>query len=1050
MIHDLDLTDSQRKAVEHLGSPLLVEAGPGSGKTEVVIERVKFLTQKGGFNPSEILCITFTVKAAEEMRNRLEDDGIDTSQMTIMNYHAFYHELLEKNKSYTGLGHSKIVSRATLLVWALENIDNFKFNDEIDISQNSISSEIEAIIDGMSTFRDSLLSHEELQQYIDKKKSGTLSYRDADEVIYVKKLENLAEVYKKCEEFKKRQDVMDFDDIIGFTYLLLTDPTTKHVVERLKRTYKYVLIDEFQDNNFAQFEIAKQLVTDGNITAVGDSDQSIYRFQGAYPEIFEDFNKSFPNCTEILLDVNFRSPPSVVELSTELLKQDPSRKPKELRSHKTSSEKVHVIGCNVRHDQTEYVKQNIQNLLDDKKLKVSPRDIAVLSRKQIHGKDIAEGLTALGIPVNYVGKSNTYSSPSARTLFAYLRIVAEPSHTGIQITKILRDHGITEINISKINREANSRAYGKTDGDYVYEVLSDLASSDPHMSDITQQDQIKELYKKIQSVIEFSNGNSLTRILFQIGRVETNIFASVFTDSFENYIERSVLLDIEANASELEYIKSNATIKDFLSYIEKLQNFDVETDQGVGYNNSVQVSTIHQSKGKQFDYVFVIDASATRMPMNYTEKSYYVPREISKGLIPVEDSKAYFINEERRLLYVAMTRTKTKLHVTYPTHSDGGRNSNPSKFLQPLKLEENPNINFSIFASAFTAKTQTTTATSLVDVLKKEKRELAIKNIHEGNYKSVVNNLIELEKISVYEKTQSTLEFNAEKFLKTENDENIDKQLLGSAIPTINVTNLRYSNSAFNSYEQCPLAFKFGRVWNAQSSSVDPFAKNNHMYIGNVFHSVVQRAADPNDLDSKHDHAKLVEVLEDEWDSREFLYSPKKEEIHAFEMVKKLLESYQDWSEKNPNKVVGVELEFNLKIGGKLVKGYIDRLEVTPDGKYHVVDYKTGDPKTVDAENDTQLNLYAEACRRNCLNGIKLKGITLPEQAMLFYPKKDEGHREYPYKVDTVKIDEIILQLEETIKKVGAHEFPPKPGIACNSCDFKTVCEFAAPIRKRT
>jgi len=436
--------------------------------------------------------------------------------------------------------------------------------------------------------------------------------------------------------------------------------------------------------------------------------------------------------------------------------------------------------------------------------------------------------------------------------------------------------------------------------------------------------------------------------------------------------------------------------------------------------------------------------------MNYTEKSYYVPREISKGLIPVEDSKAYFINEERRLLYVAMTRTKTKLHVTYPTHSDGGRNSNPSKFLQPLKLEENPNINFSIFASAFTAKTQTTTATSLVDVLKKEKRELAIKNIHEGNYKSVINNLIELEKISVYEKTQSTLEFNVEKFLKTENDENIDKQLLGSVIPTINVTNLRYSNSAFKSYEQCPLAFKFERVWNAKSSSVDPFAKNNHMYIGTVFHSVVQRAADPNDLDGKHDHAKLVEVLEDEWDSREFLYSPKKEEIHAFEMVKKLLESYQDWSEKNPNKVVGVELEFNLKIGDKLVKGYIDRLEVTPDGKYHVVDYKTGDPKTVDAENDTQLNLYAEACRRNCLNGIKLKGITLPEQAMLFYPKKDEGHREYPYKVDTVKIDEIILQLEETVKKVDAHEFPPKPGIACNSCDFKTVCEFAAPIRKRT
>ena len=931
----------------------------------------------------------------------------------------------------------------------MENIDNFNFNDEIDISQNSISEEIEAIIDGISTFRDSLLSSDELQDYIDKKKSGALSYRDAYEVIYVKKLENLAEVYRKCDEFKKRQDVMDFDDIIGLTYLLLTDPTTKHVVKELQRIYKYVLIDEFQDNNFAQFEIAKQIVTDGNITAVGDSDQSIYRFQGAYPQIFDDFRKSFPDCNEILLDVNFRSPPSVVELSTELLQQDPSRTPKKLKSHKTSSEKVHIIGCNMRHDQTDYVKQNIQNLLNDKKLKVSPRDIAVLSRKQVHGKDIAEGLTALGIPVNYVGKSNIYSSPSARTLFAYLRIVTEPSHSGIQITKILRDHGITEINISKINREANNRAYEKTDGDYVLDVLSDLSSSDPHMSEITQQDQITELYKKIKSMIEFSNGNNLTRILFHIGRVETDIFANVFTDSFENYVERSVLLDIEANASELEYIKSNATVKDFLSYIEKLENFDVETDQGVGYNNSVQVSTIHQSKGKQFDYVFVIDVSPRRLPKDYTEKSYYVPREISKGLIPVEDPEAYFINEERRLLYVAMTRTKTKLHVTYPTHQKGGHNSNPSKFLTPLNIEKNPNIDFEIFTSAFTATTGTATATSPVDVLKKEKRELAIKNIREGNYKSVLDNLIELEKISVYEETQSTDGFEAEKFLEVKSDDVVDKQLAEGTIPTINVTNLRYSYNAFNTYEGCPLAFKFARVWKAQSSSVDPFAKNNHMYIGTVFHTVVQRAADPNDLDGKHDHAKLVEVLEDEWDTKQFLYSPKKEEGRAIETVKELLEVYQEWSEKNPNKVIGVEVEFNITIGGKLVKGYIDRLEVTPEGKYHVVDYKTGDPSTVDAENDTQLNLYAEACKRNCLKGITLQGNTLPEQAMLFFPKKDEGHREYPYKVDTGKVDEVILHLEETIKKVNAHEFPPKPGIACNNCNFKTVCEFAAPVKTK-
>ena len=164
--------------------------------------------------------------------------------------------------------------------------------------------------------------------------------------------------------------------------------------------------------------------------------------------------------------------------------------------------------------------------------------------------------------------------------------------------------------------------------------------------------------------------------------------------------------------------------------------------------------------------------------------------------------------------------------------------------------------------------------------------------------------------------------------------------------------------------------------------------------------------------------------------------------------MKKLLEVYQEWSENNPNKVIGVEVDFNMKIGGKMVKGYIDRLEITPEGKYHVVDYKTGDPKNVDAENDRQLNLYAEACRRNCLKDIKLEGDTVPEQAMLFYPKKDEGHREYPYKVDTDKIDEIISGIEEDIiKKVDAHEFPATPGIVCNDCHYKTICKFAAPIK---
>ena len=275
------LNKEQKEAVEHIGSPLLVSAGPGSGKTRVITERVKFLL-KNGFKPSEILCLTFTVKAGQEMKQRLDDDGIDTTEIEINNYHSFFHEILEKNKMSTGFGRGNIVDRASFLVWGMENIDSFGFNSSIEI-RNNAAEIIEAMI--------------------------------------------------------------DFDDIIVLTYHLLHDKTKKHILTQLKNKYKYILIDEFQDNNFAQFEIVKTLVTDENITVVGDSDQSIYRFQGAYPEIFADFKKTYPNYKEIQLIKNYRNSDSVVKVSSQLLMQSSTHVPKQLVSTKSSKEKVSVVGC---------------------------------------------------------------------------------------------------------------------------------------------------------------------------------------------------------------------------------------------------------------------------------------------------------------------------------------------------------------------------------------------------------------------------------------------------------------------------------------------------------------------------------------------------------------------------------------------------------------------------------------------------------------------------------------------------------------------------------
>ena len=381
----------QQMAVEHIGSPLLISAGPGSGKTRVIIERIKFLL-KNGLKPSEILCLTFSEKAADELKSRLEKDPeikekIDISEMQISTYHSFCRNLLLENTISTGLGMSGgILDRPVFLVWGSQNIDKFGFDKHIEIKNNAAEL-IEKMIDGISVFNDELISSEELENYVAKKLKDISNIKDIEELEYIHMLDNLVKIYKSYDKFKKEIDVMDYDDLIVETNKLLENKDKPHVIKLAQQKYKHILIDEFQDNNFAQYSIVKKLTKDGNVTVVGDADQNIYRFQGAYTQIFENFKKDFSNCTEVLLSKNYRNPISVINLSTQLLDQDKYREPKKITPTKNDDYKVKVIECSSEYAQAEFVKNKIQELL-----KTNPNytfsDFAILSRKQKDGLNV--------------------------------------------------------------------------------------------------------------------------------------------------------------------------------------------------------------------------------------------------------------------------------------------------------------------------------------------------------------------------------------------------------------------------------------------------------------------------------------------------------------------------------------------------------------------------------------------------------------------------------------------------------------------------------------
>ena len=349
LIINMQFDEEKLLAIEHTGSPLLVTAGPGSGKTRVITERIKFLL-KTGLKPSEILCLTFSEKAANELKERIQEDEdvkekIDISEMAISTYHSFCRHLLLDNTIHTGLGmKGGVIDRPMFLVWGVQNIDKFEFDEHIEIGNNA-SEIIEKMIDGISVFNDALITPEELESFVQKRLQDPSLMKDVDEVEYMHLLDNLTKIYKEYVKFKKEKDIMDFDDLIVESNKLLANKEKPHALKVAQEKYKHILIDEFQDNNYAQFAIVKKLVSNGNVTAVGDADQNIYRFQGAYTEIFQDFKKEYPDHTEVVLAKNWRNPKNVIAVSNQLLEQDTFREAKKIVPTKDDSQKVNVVEC---------------------------------------------------------------------------------------------------------------------------------------------------------------------------------------------------------------------------------------------------------------------------------------------------------------------------------------------------------------------------------------------------------------------------------------------------------------------------------------------------------------------------------------------------------------------------------------------------------------------------------------------------------------------------------------------------------------------------------
>jgi DNA helicase-2/ATP-dependent DNA helicase PcrA len=1013
----MPLSPSQAKAVTDTGVQLIL-AGPGSGKTRVITEKILHLISQG-VQPENILALTFSDKAAHEMLDRLEKQ-INTSDLTVSTFHSFALSVLEDNVLESGLSFSSgIISRANQLVWGLKNIDTFGF-EHIEVGNNAVEI-IESIIEGISAFRDELISPDELDAYLKTKKGR--KELTVEEREYLEKLEDLLKVYRAYETYKRAENLLDFDDMIHEAVRLFDKRPA--ILRRYRERFTHILVDEFQDTNYAQLQLIKQLAGD-HLCVVGDDDQTIYRFRGAYLTNMQDYKQHFGTCTECLLEENYRSTQTILELALQLLQHAPNRHEKRLITENPPGEPVTVAECQDELGEALYVVGEIQQLVgttfysstEGHARPLTWSDFAIICRRRREGAKFSRALKKNGIPAEFVGEVDFFAAPVIRDILAYLRAVDNPLTAGIPLNRIEKINGVPETVVQKINAAARKMTWGQPGNDGVFEAMQAAGAVVPD-----QAHQIEGIVETLEHLIVQKDRVTLGEFIYDLLRTATDLYQRALHE--ESGQDLLLLNTFTRITQDYEAITRKGTLRDFLAYLDLLSGVSVEVGERED-KDAVRILTVHKSKGKEYPVVFVVDMVRDKFPLRYQTKPFFVPSDLAKGLKIGDDEKALFLQEERRLCYVAMTRAQDRLYFTLARrYGERKTDAKPSQFLFELGYPGNPLMQ--IDAVIMAEQEDTEIPDNPVDTLKRKIKDQAHRAVEQMHLKTAIQRIVELEKVRLLEEGKSLASFDPAAFFSVPAD---DPAVLAAFEhkPVLLVgDDHHFSASALKKYEDCPLCYKFVYVLQV------PTLARTWFSMGTAVHTVIERLSKYQVEGGTPTKERAIELLNACWSSE--AYASRTHELEDRVKAEAMLDTYLAWQAANRNTIVAAEKKFQFPLNGRKVKGYIDRIEQTPEGEYVVVDFKTGSkPSSLTKNsvlNDIQLNLY-------CLAVKEMFG-KLPQRASFYYIKENKMLDYFPTEETVGAFTEIAKSI---ISSVCAERFDPTPAYqTCRFCDYADLCE---------
>ena len=615
------LNENQLKAVNHLDGPCMVLAGPGSGKTRVITYRIANMVVNKNIKPTSILAISFTKASSIEMKNRALSLSNDF-RMNKVTYGTFHSVFFRILRYFENYNIESILDEKTKRI-GLKNILK-----GLNIENADDDETIGQVINEISYVKNELMDKRDF-------KSEVLTN---DEFI---------KVYNFYEEYKQQMNKIDFDDMLIKTYELLKN--NKAALDRVRSVYRYILVDEFQDINKVQFEALKLIANpSNNIFVVGDEDQSIYGFRGSRPDFLLEFEEYFSNTKKVLLDINYRSKGEIINIANRLIEKNTNRYEKVIKCGQGNGAKVNYISPEDSEEEAVYIAKDIKNKVQEDYTEYT--DFAVIYRTNIQSRALVDVFMDMRIP--FVVKDSIvtiYDHWAAQDILAYLRIGVNPNSNKDWIRIINKPFRyISKDNLILI----------KDEPDFINSLIN---KCDLHPKQVKT---INDLDIDISYVKGLNPKNAISYI-----RTTLDYDRYILDYCANRKIKTNGLIEI---LNELESSATNfKTIQEYLEHIERVKS-EIVDNKNNKETDGVIFTTMHSAKGLEFKNVYIIGANEGTIPH---EKSYEIDDE---------EKKNDQIEEERRLMYVAITRAEENICISSPINKYGKRVSK-SRFVEDIK-----------------------------------------------------------------------------------------------------------------------------------------------------------------------------------------------------------------------------------------------------------------------------------------------------------------------------------------------------------------------------